>query len=268
MAACEGALILVDANSGVQAQTIAHFNHALLADLVMIPVLNKIDLKNADPDSVAQQMNKLFDTDPNDIHKVSAKLGTGVEELLNSIVDTIPAPTGDSNKPLKALVFDLWHEKFRGIIVLIRIIEGSLKTGDDIILSSNKKTHTIRKIGILYPNELTTDRLYSGQVGLIEANIHDNNDVNIGDIIYNSDSDINIIKEVPQIQKAVPMVFASIYPVEQSAHNDLAKAIEKLLLNDYGVDVKKESHPALGNGFRFVFNQYCIRFKNILRHCM
>ncbi|CAG2160783.1 unnamed protein product, partial [Oppiella nova] len=215
VAACEGAVILVDANSGVQAQTIAHFNHALLSELTIIPVLNKIDLKNADPESVALQMNKLFDIEDKDILKVSAKQGSGVEKLLNELVERIPPPRGHSDYPLKALVFDLWHQKFKGIILLIRIIDGCLRIGDEITLLSTNKTHTIRKISILYPDELPTDSLFAGQVGVIEANIHDHNDVNIGDIIVQKDDNQTKIQnavKVPDIPKAIPMVFASVYP--------------------------------------------------------
>ncbi|XP_054160333.1 translation factor GUF1 homolog, mitochondrial-like [Oppia nitens] len=256
VAACEGAVILVDANSGVQAQTISHFNYALLSELTLIPVLNKVDLKNADPDSVTQQMNKLFDINSSDILKVSAKLGTGVEQLLNEVISRIPAPKANTNGPLRALIFDLWHQKFRGIILLIRVIDGCLRVGDNITISSNQKVYAIRKIGILHPNEVSTDCLYSGQVGVIEANIQDHTDVNVGDIIQQSSAD-NITNNnsvcVTQIQKAIPMVFASVYPCERSAYNDMARAIDKLILNDNGVDIQKESHPALGNGFRLGF---------------
>jgi GTP-binding protein LepA len=258
LAACEGAILLVDANSGVQAQTIAHFNHALLSELTIIPALNKIDLKNADPESVAIQMKKLFEIDNSEIIKVSAKQGIGIEELINALIVRIPAPKGDVNKPLKALVFDIWHEKFRGIVLLVRVIDGSLKTGDTITLSTNSKSHTIKEVGILYPDELPVSGLYAGQVGLIVANIHDSNDVNIGDILVDTNSVIEsksvktTINNIPRIQKAIPMVFASIYPYEKSCYNDLAKAINKLLLNDNGVDLSKESHPALGYGFRYL----------------
>ena len=254
IAACEGALLLVDANSGVEAQTVAHFNHALLSDLNIIPVLNKIDLKNANPDTVALQLNKLFDIDSKDILKVSAKLGTGVEQLLDAIVDRIPPPKGDPNGPLKALVFDLWHERYRGIILLVRIIDGSLSVGQNISLSSNSnKIYTIRNLGFLHPEEMPTNGLSAGQVGLVEANINDFNDINVGDILFSSDSPLSVKEKatkVPTIQKPVSMVFASIYPVEMSCFNDLAKAMDKLLLNDKAVNISKETHPALGNGFR------------------
>ena len=221
----------------------------------MIPVINKIDLKNADPESVMFQMNKLFDIESKDVIKVSAKVGTGVEQLLNAIVERIPAPKGRPNDDLKAFVFDLWHEKFRGIILLVRIMDGCIKVGDSIRLSSSSsKTHCVRKMGVLYPDELSTDVLFTGQVGLIEANITDSNDVNVGDTLVAADyqqmSTTDSSTIVPKIQKPVQMVFASIYPSEKASYNDLAKAIDKLLLNDKGVHIIKETHPALGNGFR------------------
>lgn len=252
IAACEGAILLVDANSGVEAQTIAHFNHALLSELSIIPVLNKIDLKRADPQSVALQLNKLFDIDSKDILQVSAKLGTGVEQLLNAIVERIPSPKGDPNSPLKALVFDLWHIRFRGIILLVRLLDGSVTVGQNISLSSNSsKTYSVRHISFLHPEEVPTSSLSAGQVGLIEANIHDSNEVTVGDILFASDSPlIEASTRVPSIERPVSMVFASVYPCEKSSHNELTKAIDKLLLNDKAVNLSKETHPALGNGFR------------------
>ncbi|KPM07677.1 translation factor GUF1, mitochondrial-like protein [Sarcoptes scabiei] len=257
LSACEGAILLVDANSGVQAQTIAHFNHALLSDLVIIPVLNKIDLKNADIESTLQQLKKLFEFTPEETLKVSAKTGLGVETLLNEIVERIPPPPEIKSDQLKAVVFDLWFEKFKGIILLIRVIEGQIKIGDRIRASSHTdKVHTVKELNVLHPYQKpiggNPPTLYAGQVGVVVANINDNADVTIGDYLVHDDDADELLKDLKESKtkslKSNPMVFASIYPCEKANFNDLKKNLQKLLLNDCSVQMSQESHIVLGNG--------------------
>lgn len=260
ISACEGAILLIDANSGVQAQTIAHFNHALLADLNIVPVLNKIDLKNANVESVSAQLKKLFEFNQDEILKVSAKTGDGVKQVLDAIIERLPPPKSTNSEQLKAVVFDLWYEKFKGIILLIRIIDGRIKVGDQIVFTTNSnKVHTVKELNILHPNQIPAagdpGTLYPGQVGVLIANIHDNDDISIGDLlVHNDDNGMKLLNDHNESKtkslKSNPMVYASIYPCEKSNFLDLNKSLQKLLLNDSSVQMSKESHPVLGNGFK------------------
>lgn len=284
LSACEGAILMVDANNGVQvgssqiahyftnrlhlrpwiqmkAQTIAHFNHALLSDLAILPVINKIDLKNADIESVLVQMKKLFEFNPDEILKVSAKTGVGVSEVLDAIIEKIPPPTSSSNQ-LKAVVFDLWYEKFKGIVLLIRMLDGNVQVGNQIVFSTNpSKPFTVKELNVLHPNQVPISRknmppaLLAGQVGVLVANINDYNDISIGDVMCLNDEQAvkGIMSEKESRTKSLkstPMVYASIYPCDKSDFVNLQKNLQKLLLNDSSVHLSKESHPALGNGFR------------------
>ncbi|KAI2808248.1 Translation factor guf1 mitochondrial [Blomia tropicalis] len=270
LSACEGAILLVDANSGVQAQTIAHFNHALLADITILPVMNKIDLKNADIESVSVQMKNLFDFNMNEILLASAKTGIGIEEILDAIIERIPPPT--SNHPLltesspnhlKAVVFDSWYEKFKGIILLIRVLDGAIKLGSQVLLSTNSsKIHTVKELNVLHPGQVPISgnppTLNAGQVGVVICNIHDNSDISIGDLVcLNDEYGLELIKSEKESKtkslKSNPMVYASIYPCEKSEIGNLQKSLQKLFLNDSSVSMQKESHPALGNGFKLGF---------------
>ena len=275
LSVCEGAILLVDANSGVQAQTIAHFNHALLADMTILPTLNKIDLKNADVQSVTTQLKKLFEFNPDEIMKVSAKTGFGVAEMLDAIIEKIPPPklteggseeeasaaaASETSQPkLKAVVFDLWYEKFKGIVLLVRIFDGSLSVGSQLVISSSPgKVHTVKEINALHPKQVpvagSPPTLYAGQVGVVVANIHDHADIAIGDVLclHSTDGSVQPSKDESRTKrlKSNPMVYASIYPCEKADFGNLQKSLQKLLLNDSSVHMLKESHAALGNGFK------------------
>lgn len=225
-----------------------------------MPVLNKIDLKNADIESAQQQLKKLFDFDSEEILKVSAKTGLGTEQLLNSIIENIPAPKSTKTN-FKAVVFDLWYEKFKGIILLIRILDGKLQVGDHVISSTNlSKVHVVKELNILHPTQISAagnpPTLYAGQVGVIVANIHDNEEIKIGDLLFhNNEDEIEVINKEKdsktKLLKSNPMVYASIYPCEKSNYLELNKSLQKLLLNDNSVEISKEGHPVLGNGFKY-----------------
>ena len=248
--ACQGAVLLTDAAQGVQAQTLANFYLAFEQDLTIIPVINKIDLANADPKRIAKQMHKMFDVEEKEIIYTSAKSGEGINQLLDTIVKQIPHPKGDSAKPLKALLFDSWFDEYRGVICLIEIIDGHIKKGDKITAAHTDQNYEVLEIGIMYPNPKQTNALYTGQVGYLIAGMKTVKEARVGDTLYLSKKPI---KALPGFKPAKPMVFAGIYPTETSAYNDLRDAIEKLTLNDASVHVEKESSEALGFGFRCGF---------------
>ena len=229
--------------------------------MTILPVLNKIDMKNADVESTCDQLNKLFEFKSNEVMKVSAKTGVGVLDLLDTIIEKIPPPTS-TGKFFKAVVFDLWYEKFKGIILLIRVLNGKIEIGNQIVFSTNHdKPHTVKELNVLHPHQVpiagNIPSLNVGQVGVLVANIHDYADISIGDLVVINDKDgLNIIKNEKDSNtksvKSNPMVFASIYPCEKSNYIDLQKSLQKLLLNDCSVHMSRESHAALGNGFKYV----------------
>ncbi|KAK2165573.1 hypothetical protein LSH36_48g03046 [Paralvinella palmiformis] len=250
LSACQGVVLLVDANQGVQAQTVANFYLAFERDLVIIPVLNKIDLKGARPDEVCQQMESLFDIGKSDILQISAKLGTGIDLVLKAIIERLPCPQADRNAPLKALIFDSWYDKWRGAISSIALIDGTIKKGTKIKSNYTGKVYEVQETGIMYPNEQETNTLYAGQVGYLICGMKMTKEAQIGDTIY---QDMVPVKSLPGFKPAKPMVFAGIYPVDQSEYSALRSAIEKLLLNDSSVSVNIDSSAALGQGWRLGF---------------
>ncbi|KFM82118.1 Translation factor GUF1-like protein, mitochondrial, partial [Stegodyphus mimosarum] len=250
LAACEGVILLVDANQGVQAQTVANFNLARSHNLAVIPVLNKIDLKNAKPDDVSNQLTALFGMDKKEILKVSAKYGTGIEKIFRSIIEKIPPPRGDLQKPFRALLYDSWYSQYRGVICLIMVIDGALSVGDEVTSFSTGCTYEIKELGILYPDELPVTELFSGQAGYFIANIKNPKEAVIGDTWYKRGS---VVEPLPRINPSKPMVFAGIFPSDQSRTQDLRKAVEKLILNDPSVSLSPETSPALGSGWRLGF---------------
>jgi len=248
--ACQGAILLVDAAQGVQAQTMANFYLAFGQNLKIIPVINKIDLANADVKRVGREMNKAFDIEEKDLLLISAKTNKNVESILPAIIERVDAPKGDPEKPCKALLFDSWFDEYRGVICLVEIIDGVLKKGDDITAASTGRNYEILDIGIMYPDPTSTEILYPGQVGYIIAGMKTVKEARIGDTIYHTKKPI---KPLPGFKPAKPMVFAGIYPVESVKYEDLKDAVEKLTLNDPSVHVEKESSAALGFGFRCGF---------------
>ncbi|KAI1283033.1 Translation factor GUF1 -like protein, mitochondrial [Halotydeus destructor] len=255
--ACQGALLLIDANSGVQAQTVAHFNHAILSELPIIPVINKIDLKNANPEAVVAQLQKLFSLDESEIIKISAKQGINIDKILEAIINRIPAPKASLDKPLRALLFDSWHDKYKGVVTLMSILDGSVKLGDEIHSMKTGTSYQVKDLGIISPDEQSTDVLQAGQVGYLIANIRDISEAKLGDIFVHK-SEAAAMAETANIHQVIipeskPMVYAGIFPGDQSETLALKSALQKIILTDPSVEWKPESSAALGNGFRLGF---------------
>ncbi len=248
--ACQGALLLVDAAQGVQAQTMANFYLAFEQNLTIVPVINKIDMANADIPRVSKEMETLFDFDDSEIIRASAKVGLGVSEILQAVIERIPAPKSDREKPLKALLFDSWFDAYKGVICLIALQDGILKKGDQITVAHSHKSYEILELGLLYPDQKPMDALYAGQVGYIVSGMKTVREARIGDTIYHTKKEVPLF---PGFKPAKPMVFAGIYPIENTEFELLRDAIEKLTLNDASVSIEKKSSVALGLGFRCGF---------------
>ncbi len=248
--ACQGALLLVDAAQGVQAQTMANFYLAFEQDLTIVPIINKIDLPTADIERVTQQLHNLFDFQPEEIIHASAKTGIGIPAILESIIDRIPGPIGDSTQPLKALLFDSWFDGYRGVVCLIALQDGIIKKGDIITLAQSKKSYEVLELGLMYPEPTPMNALYAGQVGYLITGMKTVKEAQIGDTIYHHKKPVTTF---PGFKPAKPMVFAGIYPVDSEEFEQLNEAIEKLTLNDASVTVEKKTSVALGLGFRCGF---------------
>ncbi|MFT6765766.1 MAG: elongation factor 4 [Alteromonas naphthalenivorans] len=248
--ACQGALLLVDACQGVQAQTMANFYLAFEQDLTIIPIINKIDMANADTPRVSRELDSLFDYKPDEILLASAKTGIGVTEILDAIVERMPAPTTQIDDTVRALLFDSWFDDYRGVICLVTLESGTLKKGDNITLAHTNTRYEVLEIGVMYPGPVPTDALYAGQVGYIITGMKTVKEAQVGDTIYLTK---HPVKSYPGFREAKPMVFAGIFPVENSDFEFLRDSIEKLTLNDASVSLEKKSSPALGLGFRCGF---------------
>jgi elongation factor 4 len=248
--ACQGALLLVDACQGVQAQTMANFYLAFEQDLTIVPIINKIDMANADTDRVARELDSLFDFKKEELLLASAKTGLGIDSILNAIVERMPAPTTQIEDTARALLFDSWFDDYRGVICLITLESGMLKKGDNITLAHTNTRYEVLEIGVMYPGPVPTNALYAGQVGYIITGMKTVKEAQIGDTIYLSK---HPVEAYPGFREAKPMVFAGIFPVENSDFEVLRDAIEKLTLNDASVSLEKKSSPALGLGFRCGF---------------
>ncbi|KAI9555191.1 hypothetical protein GHT06_017706 [Daphnia sinensis] len=252
LAACQGVILLVDANQGVQAQTVANFFLAFSKNLTILPVMNKIDLKNADPESVGTQMKNIFEFEPKDILRISAKTGLNVESVLQSIVERIPPPKHcDITKPFRALLFDSWYDRYRGVIAVIAVIDGVIRSGDSISAKHTGKSYEIKDLGILRPNEVSLPCIQAGQVGYVVCNMRSSTEAKIGDTLFKKG--LANVEEVASFRQSKPMVFAGVYPMDQSETPALRSALEKLTLNDSSVTVAKESSAALGQGWRLGF---------------
>ncbi|MCH3910179.1 MAG: translation elongation factor 4 [Bacilli bacterium] len=251
LAACEGALLVVDATQGVQAQTLANVYLAVDNDLMIIPVINKIDLPSAMPELAKEEVQDKIGISTADCCLVSAKTGQGVQDMLQKVVELVPPPEGDPEAPLQALIFDSYYDSYRGVVVLIRIKNGSVKVGDRIRLMQANKEYTVTEVGIRTPKELSTKRLDCGEVGYLTATIKDIKDVFPGETITQSE---NPAKEpLPGYRKINPMVYCGLYPVESQKYGELKDALEKLSLNDASLTYEPESSQALGFGFRVGF---------------
>jgi translation factor GUF1, mitochondrial len=248
--ACQGALLLVDAGQGVQAQTMANFYLAFDQDLTIVPIINKIDMATADVPRVSRELDTLFDFKASELILASAKSGIGIQEILAAIVERMPQPKADLNKPVKALLFDSWFDEYRGVICLIAVHDGIILKGDSVSLAQAGGTYEVLDIGLMYPEPTPTDALFAGQVGYIITGMKTVKEARVGDTLYHTKSSVT---PFPGFKPAKPMVFAGIFPVENSEFEQLRDAIEKLTLNDASVSIEKKSSPALGLGFRCGF---------------
>lgn len=251
LAACEGAVLVVDAAQGIEAQTLANVYLAIDNDLEILPVINKIDLPSAEPERVRQEIENVIGLDASEAVLASAKAGIGIEEILEQVVEKIPAPIGDPDAPLQALIFDSVYDPYRGVIALIRIVEGSVKVGDKIKMMSTGKEFEVTELGVNSPKPVKRDELTVGDVGYLTASIKHVGDTRVGDTITSA---VNPAKEpLPGYRKMNPMVFCGMYPIDTAKYNDLRDALEKLQLNDAALQFEPETSQALGFGFRCGF---------------
>ncbi|OTA63857.1 translation elongation factor 4 [Limosilactobacillus reuteri] len=251
LAACEGAVLVVDATQGVEAQTLANVFLALDNDLEILPVINKIDLPSADPEGTKKQIEDEIGLDTDEEVDISAKTGMGVDEVLEKIVKDVPAPTGDLTAPLKALIFDSKYDDYRGVVLSVRVVEGTVKKGDRIKLMNGGTEYEVAEVGINSPKPLARDVLMAGDVGYITAAIKDIKDTRVGDTVTSADNPTD--KPLEGYRQMTPMVYAGLYPTDNAKFNDLRDALEKLQLNDAALTFEPESSQALGFGFRCGF---------------
>jgi GTP-binding protein LepA len=251
LAACEGAILVVDASQGVEAQTLANVYQALDNNLDILPVLNKVDLPAADSDRVKQQIEDVIGLDASDAIPISAKTGKNVEAVLEAIVERLPPPKGDPNKPLKALLIDSWYDAYLGVVVLVRIIDGELKKGQKITLMSTDASYQIERVGVFRPKQQMMDTLGPGEVGFFTAAIKEVADTRVGDTV--TDQRTPTTEPLPGFKPAQPVVFCGLFPVDAADFADLREAMGKLRLNDASFSYEMESSAALGFGFRCGF---------------
>ncbi|HOO23216.1 MAG TPA: translation elongation factor 4 [Clostridia bacterium] len=251
LAACEGAVLVVDATQGIEAQTLTNVYLALDHDLEILPVINKIDLPSANPEGVRKEIEDVIGLDASEAPLISAKEGINIEDVLNQIIEKLPCPKGNENAPLKTLIFDSFYDNYKGALCFVRVVDGSVKAGDKIKMFSNGKEYDVTEVGIFNPALVPIKELRAGDVGYIAASIKNVKDISVGDTITSS---TNPIKEpLKGYKKVQPMVFAGIFPLDGSKYNDLRDALEKLNLNDASLDFEPENSIALGSGFRCGF---------------
>ena len=251
LAACDGALLVVDATQGVEAQTLANVYMALDHDHEVVPILNKIDLPSADPDRVRSEIEESIGLDCTDSVDVSAKTGLNIDQVLEAIVHRLPAPEGNSNAPLKALIFDSWYDSYQGVVVLFRIMDGILKLGDTIHLRASDRDYEVVRLGVFSPNAVDVKELGAGEVGFLCANIKELGHARVGDTITLKERPAE--EPVPGFKEVKPMVFCGLYPTDAADYENLKTALEKLQLNDAAFSYEPETSTALGFGFRCGF---------------
>ncbi|MFD2612699.1 translation elongation factor 4 [Paenibacillus gansuensis] len=251
LAACEGALLVVDAAQGIEAQTLANVYLALDNNLEILPVINKIDLPSADPERVKQEVEDVIGLDASEAVLASAKAGIGIKEILEQVVQKVPAPVGDPDNPLKALIFDSHYDPYKGVIVYVRVIDGTIKAGSKIKFMATDKTFEVIEVGAFMPRMSSVDELTIGDVGFVVAGIKNVKDTRVGDTI--TDAKNPTLEPLPGYRRINPMVFCGLYPIETSDYNDLREALEKLELNDASLRYEPETSSALGFGFRCGF---------------
>jgi len=251
LAACDGAILVVDSTQGIEAQTLANTYLALDNDLEILPVINKIDLPSADIERCKKEIETIIGLDCDGIPCISAKTGLNVTDVLEGIVHKLPCPKGDLNKPLKALVFDSYYDSYRGVVVFVRIMDGKVKVGDKIEFMANGSSYEVTELGVKNPKEIKVNELSAGEVGYICAAIKSIQDVDVGDTVTNFESPCN--EPLKGYRKMKPMVYCGMYPTDNAKYNDLRDALEKLQLNDAALTFEAESSKALGFGFRLGF---------------
>ncbi len=251
LSSCEGSVLVVDATQGVEAQTLANVYMAIDNNHEILPVLNKVDLPSADPEKVKQQIEDVIGLDTSHAVEASGKTGLGVEDVLEGIVNYLPAPQGDETQPLKALLIDSWYDSYLGVIILVRIKDGVIRKKQQIRMMSNNAVYSIDKVGIFTPKMQDVDALYPGEVGFITASIKSVSDCHIGDTI--TDNKLPCAEPLKGFKPSIPVVFCSIFPVDSSQYDNLKDALAKLKLNDASIDYQNENSAALGLGFRCGF---------------
>ena len=251
LAACEGAILVVDASQGVEAQTLANVYLAIEQDLEIVPVLNKIDLPGARPDEVKEEVEDIIGIDCQDASLISAKEGLNIEDVLEAIVEKVPAPAGDVNKPLKALIFDSFYDSYKGVICYIRVYDGVIRPGMEIKMMATGKVFEVVEVGVNTSKHIVVDKLEAGDVGFITASIKNVKEANVGDTITGVKNPTE--SPLPGYKKVVPMVYCGIYPAEGEDFNTIREALEKLQVNDAALDFEPETSVALGFGFRCGF---------------
>jgi GTP-binding protein LepA len=251
LAACEGALLLVDASQGVEAQTLANAYLAVDNNLEIIPVINKIDLPSAQPDEARRQLEEIIGLDGNSAILASAKEGTGVKEILEAVVTRLPPPEGDPAEPLKALIFDSWYDSYRGVVIVVRVLEGTIRNGMKVTLMNTRQDHEVESLGVFSPKAVPVEQLGPGEVGFIACGIKVVADAQIGDTV--TETARPTLAPFPGFKALKPMVFAGLYPVESHQYAELRESLEKLRLNDASFFFEPETSMALGFGFRCGF---------------
>lgn len=251
LAACEGAVLVVDAAQGIEAQTLANVYLALDNNLEILPVINKIDLPSAEPERVRNEIEEVIGLDASEAVLASAKAGIGIEDILEQVVKSVPAPTGDPDAPLKALIFDSLYDAYRGVVAYIRVVEGSVKVGDKIKMMATGAEFEVNEVGVFTPKSLLLNELTVGDVGFLSASIKNVGDTRVGDTITNAKN--GATEPLPGYRKLNPMVYCGLYPIDTAKFNDLREALEKLQLNDSALQFEPETSQALGFGFRCGF---------------
>ena len=251
LAACEGALLLVDASQGVEAQTLANAYLAVENNLEIIPVINKIDLPSAQPEEARRQLEDIIGLDGDTAILASAKEGTGVVDILEAVVTRVPPPEGDPAAHLKALIFDSWYDAYRGVVIVVRVLEGTIKNGMKVTLMNTKQDHEVESLGVFIPKAVPVDQLGPGEVGFIACGIKVVADAQIGDTV--TETARPTLEPFPGFKELKPMVFAGLYPVESHQYAELRESLEKLRLNDASFFFEPETSLALGFGFRCGF---------------
>ena len=267
-ASCGGALLLIDASQGIQAQTVSNFHLAFAQDLALVPVINKIDMVSADVPRVMEQMQTSFEIDPETAMLVSANTGKGVPDVLPAVVEHIPHPVGDENKPLKMMLVDSWYDNFRGVVLLVRLFDGTIRAGDNVVSMGTGFKYTVGQVGIQYPFATPQSVLRAGQVGYVYFNpgMKKIQDAKLGDTYTTVGKELEV-EPMPGFEEPKPMVFVAAFPTDQGDYHRLADSITQLVLNDRSVTLQKDHSEALGAGWRlgFLGSLHCSVFQDRLK---